>query len=262
MRYFLHFAYNGTNYRGWQRQPTAISVQQTLEETISKMIGEKTICVGCGRTDAEVHASKYFAHIEVEKAFTYDPVERLNRMLPNDIAIFDCIEMPARAHTQFDASNRSYEYRMHGRKNPFLRELSAYYPLSELNFEEMQKVIALLPKQEDYRAFCKTPDIYPTTICKVKTAELIVDDAKEYAIFRITSNRFLRGMIRLLVGNMILVGQGRMSFSVFEEHLKTGISPKFYTAAHPQGLYLSDVQYPFEELKSISDKSIFPRLLF
>lgn len=262
MRYFLHIAYNGTNYRGWQRQPTAISVQQVLEETISKMIGERTICVGCGRTDAEVHASKYFVHIEVDKAFDYDPVERLNRMLPNDIAIFDCIEMPARAHTQFDATNRSYEYRMHGRKNPFLREGSSYYPLSELNVEEMQKVVALLVNYEDYRAFCKTPDIYPTTICKVKSASLIVDEAREYAIFRITSNRFLRGMIRLLVGNMILVGQGRMSFSTFETHLKTGVSPKFYTAAYPQGLYLSDVKYPFEELNSILDKSVFPRLLF
>lgn len=262
MRYFLHIAYNGTNYRGWQRQPTVISVQQVLEETISKMVGELTICVGCGRTDAEVHASKYFTHIEVEKAFDYDPVERLNRMLPNDIAIFDCIEMPARAHSRFAATSRSYEYRMHADKSPFLRDLSACYPLPELDFVEMQKVVALLPNHKDYRAFCKTPDIYPSTICKVKSAELIVDDSREHAIFRITSSRFLRGMIRLLVGNMILVGQGRMSFSTFENHLKTKESPRFYTAAHPQGLYLSDVQYPFEELKSISDKSIFPRLLF
>lgn len=262
MRFFLHIAYNGTNYRGWQRQPTAISVQQILEETLSKMTGEKVVCIGCGRTDAEVHANRYFVHIDLEKALNYDPIERINRMLPNDIAVFDWIEMPARAHTQFDATSRSYEYKMHGRKNPFLRELSAYYPLSELDFLEMKKAIALLPGHEDYRAFCKTPDIYPNTLCRVKSAELIVDKANEYAVFRITSNRFLRGMIRLLVGNIILIGQGRMSLKTFENHLKSGESPQFYTAAHPQGLYLCDVQYPFAELADISHKSVFPRLLF
>lgn len=257
MRYFLHIAYRGSNYQGWQRQPNAVSIQQTIEEALLKMTGEKVAVNGCGRTDAGVHAERYFLHTDLVSEFNYDPVERINRILPNDIAVFDFLEMPDRAHAQYEALERTYTYRMHGRVNPFLEHLSSYYPLSGLNFAKMQAAVAMLVHYEDYKAFCKRPEAYPHTICAIKSAELIYKPEKEQAIFTIRSNRFLRGMIRLLVGNLILIGQNRMSLNTFEDHLKSGKSPKFYTAAYPQGLYLSDVKYPYSEINDLSHKSVF-----
>lgn len=222
------------------------------------MTKERIPVIGCGRTDAGVHASRYFAHIEWDAQPDFDVVERINRILPDDIVVFDFIEMPPTAHTQYSATSRSYTYRLHGRPHPFLKDLSTYYPLNELDFEEMQKVVALLPKYEDYRAFCKSPDTYPHTICKVTNAYFEVDDKRKFATFNITSNRFLRGMIRLIMGNMLLVGKGKMSIATFEEHLRLGVAPRFYTAAYPQGLYLSDVVYPYASIQQLPYKSVFP----
>lgn len=262
MRHFVHLAYNGSRYRGWQRQPNAPSVQETLEGAFSKMLGEKTTVIGCGRTDAEVHADRYFAHLDVPAPLSYDPVQRINRILPDDIAVFDMTKMPARAHAQFDAKKRTYVYRLHSVKNPFLRETSTWFALKKLNSIEMKQAVKLMKDYRDFRAFCKTPDIYPNTICDIFSAEFKINDSKTHAVFRITANRFLRGMIRLCVGNILLVGQGRMTVAEFENHLKTRVAPKFYTAAPPQGLYLTDVEYDYAELENCSHKSVFPPLLF
>lgn len=262
MRCFLHLAYNGSRYRGWQRQPDAVTVQETLEAAFAKMLGAKTVIIGCGRTDAEVHADRYFAHLDLPDDLTYDPVRRINRILPDDIAVFDIIKMPPRAHAQYDARSRSYVYRLHGEKNPFLRELSTYSDLKKLQIEEMKRATALLNDYRDFRAFCKTPDIYPHTNCDLKIAFFTVNETRTHAVFSFTSDRFLRGMIRLLVGNILLVGQGRMSLSDFENHLQSRVAPRFYTAAPPQGLYLTDVQYDYPQLANCLHKSVFPPLLF
>lgn len=257
MKFFIRLAYRGTNYSGWQRQKNAPGIQQVIEEAVHKICKEKVPVIGCGRTDAGVHADQYFAHINLKHAPDFDFCERINRVLPSDIAVYDFIPMPQKAHTQYDAILRTYTYRMHGDKNPFLDNLSAWYPLKELDTEKMLKVCAMLPKYEEYRAFCKRPDSYPSTLCKVQDAELSFDADENKAVFTISSNRFLRGMIRLLVGNMIVVGKGNMSLKEFKNCLQTGQSPKFYNAAHPQGLYLSEVKYSFEELKNLSNKAVF-----
>ena len=246
MKYFLHFAYKGTKYSGWQRQiNTSNTIQQTLEEALSKMVGATVTCVGCGRTDAGVHASQYFAHIVVENAFDYDPVERLNRMLPNDISIIDCLPAEYDHHAQYDAVARTYEYHIHGQKNAFLSELSAHYPFEKLDLKKLQLAAKLVAATTDFHAFCKHPDLYKHTLCHVSTATFHIDEGQQRMVFTITANRFLRGMIRLLVGNMMAVGYGKIPLEDFENALKTGVAPKVYRAAYPQGLYLAKVVYPY-----------------
>ena len=228
MKYFLHLAYKGTNYSGWQRQiNTPHTIQQTLEEAVSKMVGQPTTCIGCGRTDAGVHASQFYAHIVVEKAFDYDPVERLNRMLPDDISIVECLLVDYPNHAQYDATSRTYEYYIHGQKNAFLSELSAYYSFENLDLEKLKLAAKLIVETSDFSAFCKQPDLYKHTICHIKKAYFEIDEKAQKIVFTITANRFLRGMIRLLVGNMLAVGYGKMSLEQFENALKSGFRLNF-----------------------------------
>jgi len=244
MKYFLHLAYKGTHYSGWQRQiNTPNTIQQTLEEAVSKMVGKTTTCIGCGRTDAGVHASQFYAHIVVENAFDYDPVERLNRMLPDDISIFDCLPAKYEQHAQYDATARTYEYYIHGQKNAFLSELSAYYSFDNLDFEKLHAAAKLVAATTNFRAFCKQPDLYKHTNCSISKAHFSSDEIDKKIVFTITANRFLRGMIRLLMGNMLAVAYGKMQLEDFENALRTGVSPKFYRFAYPQGLYLAKVVY-------------------
>jgi tRNA pseudouridine38-40 synthase len=246
MKYFLHLAYKGTNYSGWQRQiNTPNTIQQTLEEALSKMVGQPMTCGGCGRTDAGVHASQFYAQIVVDKPFDFDPVERLNWILPNDISIFACLPVESNYHAQHDAISRTYQYHIHGQKNAFLSELSAHYTFENLDLEKLKKAAKLVAETTDFHAFCKHPDLYKHTRCEVSQACFNIDKKAQKMIFTITANRFLRGMIRLLVGNMMAVGYGKISLESFETTLKTGVTPKIYRAAYPQGLYLAEVVYPY-----------------
>jgi len=246
MRHFFHISYKGTNYRGWQRQPNAISVQEILETYINRLLKINTFIVGCGRTDAGVHAKQFFFHLDVEQAWDFDLKYRLNKVLPSDIAIHDVIPVADGAHAQFHATARTYEYHIHTHKNPFLNDISAWYDES-LDIEKMKTATKLLPKYEDFRAFCKTPDKHNHTNCQVISAQLFFDENKEHIRFEITANRFLRGMIRIIVDRLIEVGKGNWSIDKFEHHLSTKERPQFTNYAHPQGLYLSKVVYPFLE---------------
>lgn len=244
MKYLLHLAFKGTDYHGWQRQPEHISVQEVLEDTLSKMLKKKTNCIGCGRTDAGVHASQFFCHIVVEKAFDFDPVFRLNKMLPEDISIFEIMPVGEKFHAQHGAAARTYTYLIHTVKNALLSGLSTYCSPKGLDFEKMKTAAAVLPNYLDFKAMCKHPDFYNSTICRVSAARISVSENGKKLRFDITANRFLRGMVRLLVGNILEVGYGRMELEKFEHHLQSGETPKFYKAAPPQGLYLSGVKYP------------------
>lgn len=245
MKYFIRLAYKGTNYRGWQRQPNAPSVQETLEETLAKMTGKQINCIPCGRTDAGVHAREFYCHIVVEKAFDFDPVFRMNKMLPDDISIYEFLEAPRDVHAQHDAVSRTYEYRIHCQKDPFLSEVSAFYSNENLDTEKMKIAAKILAGNNDFRAFCKQPDLYKNTACEVSEAVLTVSENKNKIRFKITADRFLRGMVRILVGNLLEVGYGKMSLAEFENCLKTGTRPTFFKEAYPQGLYLTEVAYSF-----------------
>ncbi len=245
MKYFIHLAYKGSNYKGWQNQPNAQSIQETLETAIEKMMGKKINCIGCGRTDAGVHASQFFCHIVLERKFDFDPVFRLNKMLPDDISIYEMISVPKEVHAQHDAISRTYTYRIHFRENPFLSDVSTFYSKENLDFEKMKMAADLILKHSDFKAFCKQPDLYKNTICDVSMARVVFFGETSRLNFIITSNRFLRGMVRLLMGNILEIGYGRMSLEEFENCLKTGNPPNHYKAAYPQGLYLSSIEYPF-----------------
>jgi tRNA pseudouridine38-40 synthase len=243
----LHLAYKGTNYRGWQRQPDAISVQEVLETALVKVLKTSVSCIGCGRTDAQVHASQFFAHADIEKDFDFDLIFRLNKALPPDIAIFDIFAVDARNHARFDATERTYNYFIHTYKEPFLNEQSAYYD-EKFDLSGMKAATALLTKYNDYRALCISPDKHNTTICHVTSATLFSDLDGDKIRFQITANRFLRGMIRLIMSKMLDIGTGKLSLDEFESYLITKQTPRIMRPAKASGLYLSKITYPFLDI--------------
>lgn len=255
LRYFFHCAYKGGSYHGWQRQPDVLGVQQVLEENLSKVLKRRIICLGCGRTDAGVHASQYFFHIDIAASLPSDLLFILNKLLPNDISIFDIIHVPNAQHAQFGATSRTYDYLIHQTKDPFLQEISAHYNCQDWDFESMQQALDLLPQYEDFRAFCKTPDRHDSTLCDIHSVAMYTYEAGKKVRFQFTAKGFLKGMIRLLVGSLIAIGKGEMSVAEWEDCLKTGVRPRTFKSAYPQGLYLSKIDYPF---LNISPKGHLP----
>lgn len=253
MKYFIHLAYKGTHFHGWQRQPNHLSVQEVLEKAIEKMTGQKISCICCGRTDAGVHASQFFCHIVVDKKFDYDPVFRLNHILPDSISIFDFIEVDSAAHARYDAIRRTYTYHIHTRKNALLSDVSSYYEIKNLDIAAMKKAVALLLVHHDFRAMCKQPDLYKTTVCYMSEALLEVNEAGHQIKITLTANRFLRGMVRLLVDHILQVGAGKLSLDAFERCLTTGVRSPRFKSAHPEGLFLSKVEYPYLKMRNVME---------
>lgn len=253
MRYFFHIGYNGFNYRGWQKLPQINSVQIILETLLTQILKTHVTIVGCGRTDAQVHASQFFFHADLEPAWEYDLIFRLNKNLPKDIAVFDILPMEGLPHARLDATGRTYNYFIHTYKDPFLSTLSSLYLGRHLNLEEMKKAVKLLPEYDDYRAFCKNLAVQRTTRCKVTAATLYADAQGDNIRFEISANRFLSGMVRIIMQKLLLVGRGKLSVAEFEHHLISKEPPAVMKSAYPQGLYLSQVKYPFLEIPSRSE---------
>lgn len=248
MRYFFHTAFLGQHYHGWQRQSNSFTVQEVVEQALSKLLKEPISAMGCGRTDAQVNASQFFFHVDVMKEWDDRLFFPLNKTLPEDIAIFEILPMKDNQHARFDAIQRRYDYYIHTHKDPFLSSISSWYPGKNFNIDNMKKAVLLLPKYQDYRAFCKSPDIYLHTRCRISSANLFSNAGGDKLRFCITADRFLGRMVRLIVGKLILIGKGEMSVDEFENLLITGQQPKFFDAAHPQGLFLSKIVYPYLEL--------------
>ena len=252
MRYFFHIGYKGTAYRGWQKQVNAKSIQATLEDVLSKFLKQEIHCIGCGRTDAGVHASQYFFHVDINFEIDQALFFPINRMLPSDITIYDIYKVEDHFHAQFDATQRTYNYFIHTDKNPFLNDISSLY-LIESNLEIMQEAANLLLGKKDFRAFCKTPDRHNHTICNLKTAQLYTDVSGKFIRFEVTADRFLKGMIRIIMHQLIEVGTGKLSITEFHNQLVNQKTPKFLKLAYPQGLYLSEIKYPFLNIEPASD---------
>ncbi|HEY0899996.1 MAG: tRNA pseudouridine(38-40) synthase TruA [Daejeonella sp.] len=255
MRYFVHIAYKGTRYFGWQWQPDKPSVQEVLETTLNRIFKKPVQIFGCGRTDTGVHASQFFFHMDIEESWDFDLIFRWNHILPDDIAIFDIIPVDGKPHARFDAVLRTYDYFIHTYKDPFLSESSSLYLRDGLNLSEMKKAVALLPGYNDYRAYCKSPDKNEHTICHVSSAALFTNDSGNRIRFRISSNRFLGRMIRILAHKLIEIGDGTFSVDEFESYLISRQPPPLIPPAHPEGLYLSKVTYPFLDLPAKADFS-------
>jgi tRNA pseudouridine38-40 synthase len=248
LRYFFHIGYHGTNYCGWQKHPEALSVQQVLETNLSKLLKVPIYISGCGRTDAQVHASQFFFHVDIEQEWDFDLFFRLNKILPDDIAVFDIIPIEGLPHARFDTIQRSYDYFIHTYKDPFLSRFSSFYAEKNLDLHKMKNAVALLPQYNDYRAFCKMPDRIDHTICHVSTTSLFTDKDGDRIRFHISANRFLSKMIRIIVGRLLEIGKGEMSIDEFEHYLAEKITPQIIIPAYPQGLYLSKVTYPYLNL--------------
>ncbi len=248
MRYFFHIGYNGTHYHGWQRHSNVATVQEVLEDRLKKVLKIPIGIVGCGRTDAGVHASQYFFHADIEPQWDYDLAFRLNKTLPAGIAVFDIVAMDGLPHARFDATQRTYDYFLHTYKNPFLNNLSAMYLLKNLRVDEMRKAVALLSKYKDYATFCTSPAKYVHTLCHVSAAELFINDKGDKLRFKISANRFLSRMIRIIVARLLKVGKGELSVDEFESYFLDTHKPIDVVPAHPQGLYLSKIVYPYLDI--------------
>lgn len=255
LKHFFHIGYHGYHYRGWQRQAGTISVQEVIETSISKILKRPVTIYGCGRTDAQVSASQYFFHIEETLDADYDLMFRLNKVLPHDIAIFDILPMDGSCHARYDAEQRTYDYFIHAYKDPFLNTTSSYYDMKGLDVEKMKEAVKVLTKYTNYYGFCRSPEKNESTICSVSAAKLLVDPGGDRYRFQVTSNRFLKGMIRILVGKILEIGRGEFSLEEFENCFINRKTPQLIIPAHPQGLYLSKVTYPYLDLKPRMDFS-------
>jgi tRNA pseudouridine38-40 synthase len=250
-RFFIEFAYDGSNYHGWQRQPQAITIQQKLQEGLSMLLRGEVILTGAGRTDAGVHALQMFAHFDWHSSQLMEElVYRLNRWLPYDISVFEIFQVAENAHTRFNAIARSYEYHFHLRPDPFQHNRS--YVLHRLpDFKLMQNAADLMMKHTDFQCFSRSNTDVKTYICDLMRAEF--EFQEHHVIFHIKANRFLRNMVRAVVGTLLEVGYGKVSLDQFEEIIASKNRSNAGASAPAFGLYLSQVHYldkTFENEKS------------
>jgi len=245
MRYFIVFSYDGTAYHGWQYQPNALSVQQKLQEALSVLMQRSVCVVGAGRTDTGVHARMMAAHFDTADAV--DPTRltfKLNCLLPCDIAVSRVVPVAADAHARFSAMSRTYRYYISLDKDPFGSRYSTrlYYTP---DFDKMNQAAALLPHYTDFGSFCKAHSDNKTNICHVSHARWESMGAERH-YFEITADRFLRNMVRAIVGTLLDVGRGRLSLSQFEAVVRRGDRCTAGDSVPAQGLFLENIEYPFE----------------
>ncbi len=262
MRYFLYFSYRGTDFHGWQRQPNGVSVQEVLEDALTLILRTPTIVVGAGRTDAGVHAQTMIAHFDTDvpilgkessksNAVQVSPqggtegglkfLQRLNGVLPESIAVQDMRAVKDDAHARFDAVRRTYEYRVTFQKDPFMGKLLTRLH-APLDFEAMNDVAKILLETEDFGSFCKLHTDVKTTLCNVTRADWR-QEGNTY-VFTITANRFLRNMVRAVVGTLFEVGRGKMTKEQFADIVAQKHRTAAGMSAPAEGLFLVDVEYP------------------
>lgn len=255
MRYFIHLGFDGTHYSGWQKQDnTRQTVQEVVEQTLAQLLKRPVVAYGCGRTDAGVHASQYVLHIHLEEPPAFDLKYRLNKNLPDDIAVFDVIEVGEDQHARYDAIARTYDYFIHWKKDPFLIRYSNFYEDLTLDVDRMRQAAALILATTDCKPLCKQPDLYENTLCRISRCAVFADEASGRMRFTITSDRFLRGMVRFSVFFLVKVGSGEMSLDEFAAILRQDIVLTQKQPVLPHGLFLSKVEYPylvFEERHSL-----------
>lgn len=243
-RKFLHLAYKGTNFFGWQIQPNQISVQEQIEEALSKLNRNQGVKItGCGRTDTGVHASDYYAHFDQEfEMSNKELLFKLNNMLHQDIVIYDVLDVDEDAHARFDATARTYHYFIHQNKDPFIHEIS-WKRKGNLDVDKMNEACQLLLNHKDFECFSKVKTDVTNFNCKVQQALWIPSD-KGY-IFSITANRFLRNMVRAIVGTMLEIGESKISIEDFEAILQSNNRSEAGQSVPANGLFLAKVEYDY-----------------
>ncbi len=242
-RYFLEISYDGTEYHGWQYQPNGISVQEMIESKLSLIIKQPTTILGSGRTDAGVHAMRQYAHFDCD-AFPC-PIDefmyRLNRTLPKDIGIRAIHPVIEKAHARFDATLRSYHYHITYVKDPF-RHKYRYTLWHELDIEKMHQAAKILFEYNDFASFCKSNHDAKTTLCKIHKAEWV--ESPGQLNFIISADRFLRNMVRAIVGTMVELGKGQITLDDFRRIIETKDRQAAGFSSPASGLFLAEVHYP------------------
>ena len=248
MRYFIELSYDGTHFSGWQRQPNAGSVQATIEDALSLILRTPIEIIGCGRTDAGVHAAYYVAHFDFSGTFPEGFLSRVNKFLPPTISIFGLRQVADEAHARFDAVERGYTYYLTTRKDPFRREQAYYFPFfAQLNQDKTQATAALLLQYGSFYPFCKTNNDAKTMDCKLTTSTWTFEPDLHQAQYRVVADRFLRGMVRLIVGTCLNVGLGKLELADVQLALEGQTRlPKAWSVP-PQGLFLDTIKYPYIE---------------
>lgn len=239
-RYFMVLAYRGAPFHGWQVQPGAVSVQGELERALSVLTRTPVAVVGAGRTDAGVNASMMVAHFDAP--FAPEP-RAINSLTGRDIAVYSVKEVHADAHARFDATSRTYHYKAVERRSPFL------YPLTwftrPLDYEAMNRAAALLLQTDDFTSFAKLHSDARTNICRVSRAEWVADPTTGGMTFVITADRFLRNMVRAVVGTLVDVGRGKLTLGGFGDIIAARDRCAAGTSMPPEALYLHSVTYPY-----------------
>ncbi|OIQ29557.1 MAG: tRNA pseudouridine(38-40) synthase TruA [Bacteroidetes bacterium MedPE-SWsnd-G2] len=242
MRYFIEFSYNGKAYHGWQRQPDAITVQEKLEEGLSQLLQESIAVMGAGRTDSGVHAKQMFAHFDCDGIKDITMLTfKLNSFLPIDIAVHEIFEVNQDAHARFDAVSRSYKYRVATQKSPFNYDF-AYYLKQPLDIDKMNEACLLLFNYIDFQCFSKSNTDVKTYNCKLTKA--IWTKEENELVFTISADRFLRNMVRAIVGTMINIGLGKIEVSQLNSIIESKDRNKAGYSVPAKGLYLTEVVYP------------------
>ncbi|GHV25814.1 tRNA pseudouridine synthase A [Bacteroidia bacterium] len=242
MRYFIYLAYNGKNYCGWQIQPNGMTVQQRIEESLTTLLRFPISITGAGRTDAGVHAKWMVAHFDFEEMFDLTFLsDKLNAILPNDIVIDHIIPVFPGAHARFSALSRTYQYFVSYKKDPFQNGL-LYRIRKPLDVDLMNEAAQILFEYNDFTSFSKLHTETKTNLCKMMRAEWTEENGR--LIFTIQANRFLRNMVRAIVGTLIEVGSGKLTISDFRDIIeeKNRASAGFSAPAH--ALFLTDIEYP------------------
>ena len=242
MRYFVWFSYDGTAYHGWQIQPNGNSVQAELQRALSTLLREEISVTGAGRTDAGVHARQMVAHFDFSVAIDLEQLAyKLNRILPCDIAV-DRVELvDDDMHARFSATSRTYHYYIHTKKDPFRRPFSTELHY-ELDFDKMNEAGRILMTYDDFGAFCKSHSDVKTTLCHVTKAEWVQTSATSW-YFEITANRFLRNMVRAVVGTLIDVGRGRLTLGDFRKVIEGKRRTAAGESMPANALFLENIRY-------------------
>ena len=242
MRYFVTLSYDGTRYHGWQIQPNGDSIQERLQGALSTLLRAEISVTGAGRTDAGVHARMMVAHFDYEEALDGQQLcYKLNRLLPYDISVQKVEQVADDLHARFSATSRTYHYYIHTVKDPFSRAYSCelHYPL---DFKKMNEAAAMLLNYEDFGAFCKSGADVKTTLCQVTAAEWHQTSPSTW-YFEITANRFLRNMVRAVVGTLVDVGRGRLSLEEFPKVIEGKRRTEAGESMPGNALFLEDIKY-------------------
>ncbi len=245
-RYFIELAYKGTPFCGWQIQPNGPTVQEELERVLTMLLQESIHLIGAGRTDAGVHAAYFVAHFDSKKKDLHTNtslVNKLNQLTSKEIAVYRIISVAPEAHARFDALSRTYHYRIATRKNPFTAEL-AYHFYRPLDIAKMNEAAAILLTYSDFTSFSKLHGNAVTNLCSVMQAYWVDDSTNGEIYFVITANRFLRNMVRAIVGTLIEIGLGKQHPEEIRRIIESKDRGEAGMSVPPQGLYLTAIKYP------------------